>query len=45
MDADQVKNESVEEVQVVEVGKSDPQNKDVSDDSQDKIKAHLSILG
>ena len=31
-------------MELVEVGKSDFQNKNVSDDSQDKIKAHLSTV-
>ena len=37
--ADQGDNESVEEVELVEVGKTDSQKKNVADDSQDKIKA------
>ena len=43
-DNDQANNEAVEEVELIEIGKSDSQKKDVSDDSQDIIKANLSIV-
>ena len=41
MDADQSKTKSVEEMELVEVGKMDSQKTNVADNSQDKNKAHL----
>ena len=45
MDADQSNIESVEEMELVEVGKIDSQKTNVSDNSEDKTKAHLSWMG
>ena len=42
MDPDQSNTESVEEIELVEVEKIDSQNENVSDNSQNKNKAHLS---
>ena len=45
MDADQSNTESVEEMELVEVGKMDSQKTNVADNSQDKNKAHLLWVG
>ena len=42
MDVDQSNIESVEEMELVEGGKMDSQKTNVSDNSKDKTKAHLS---
>ena len=45
MDPDQSNTEYVEEIKLVEVEKIDSQNANISDNSQNKNKAHLSWLG